>query len=76
MSAQRWEVLTLIGNHWENVWELDEQPETFESYGDADAALAEHLRDCQWAVNAGHLDEMPSRDSFRIAPHVSDLLTA
>lgn len=66
MSAQRWEVQTLIGNGWENVWELDEQPETFDSYDEADVALAEHLRDCQWAVDAGHLDDMPDRDEFRI----------
>ena len=66
-AAQRWEVLTLVGNDWENVWSIDEQPEIFESAAEADAALAEHLRDCQWAVNAGHLDDMPARDAFRIA---------
>ena len=66
-AEQRWEVLTLTGNYWENVWSIDEQPEIFESAAEADAALAEHLRDCQWAVNAGHLDDMPARDAFRIA---------
>jgi hypothetical protein len=76
MSTQRWEVLTLIGNHWENVWSLDGDPETFDSYDDADAALAEHLRDCQWAVDAGHLDDTPTRDAFRIAPCVDTFLTA
>jgi hypothetical protein len=76
MSAQQWVVLTLTGNYWENVWELDGEPETFDSYGDADAALAEHLRDCQWAVDAGHLDDMPTRDAFRIAPCVDTFLTA
>ncbi len=71
MTAQRWAVLTLTGNHWENVWSLDGEPETFDSYADADAALAEHLRECQWAVAAGHLDYMPTRDAFRIAPYVA-----
>lgn len=75
-AAQQWAVLTLIGNYWENVWSLDGEPETFDSYGDADAALAEHLRDCQWAVDAGHLDDMPTRDAFRIAPCVDTFLTA
>lgn len=76
MSAQQWVVLTLVGHYWKNVWSLDGEPETFDSYGDADAALAEHLRDCQWAVDAGHLDDMPTRDSFRVAPHVDTFLTA
>ena len=70
MTAQRWEVLTLVGNHYENVWELDEKPETFASHYEADAALVEHLRDCQWAVDAGHLEDMPTRDQFQIAPFV------
>jgi hypothetical protein len=76
MSAQRWEVLTFVSHYWENVWSLDGKPETFDSYGDADAALAEHLRECQWAVAAGHLDYMPTRDAFRIAPCVDTFLTA
>ena len=76
MSAQQWVVLTLTGNYWENVWELDGEPETFDSYGDADAALTEHLRECQWAVDAGHLDDMPTRDAFRIAPCVDTSIAA
>ena len=70
MSAQRWEMLTLVGNHGENVWELDEMPETFASYEEADAALAEHLRDCRYAVDMGHLEDMPTRDQFAIAQYV------
>ena len=76
MSAQQWVVLTLIGNYWDNVWSQDGEPETFDSYGDADAALAEHLRVYQYAVDAGHLDDMPTRDAFRIAPCVDTFLTA
>lgn len=70
MTAQRWEVLTLCGTHYENVWESDGKPETFGTHYEADAALAEHLRDCQWAVDAGDLDDMPTRDDFLIAPYV------
>jgi hypothetical protein len=77
MSPQRWEVLTLIGNHWENVWSIDDEPETFDSYGEASAALDEYLRDCRVAYIDGDMTEPPlGRDAFRIAPHVSDLLTA
>lgn len=71
MSAQRWEVLTLVGNDWDNVWSLDGEPEIFESAAEADAALAEHLRDCQWAVDEGDMIDAPTRDEFRIAPHVT-----
>jgi hypothetical protein len=70
-AAQRWEVLTLTGNYWENVWSIDEQPEIFDSYGDADAALAEHLRECQLAVDEGDMPDAPTRDAFRIAPYVA-----
>jgi hypothetical protein len=72
-GAQRWEVLTFIGNRWENVWSFDEEPETFASYQDALIAIEEHLWECEGAVRAGHLDDMPTRDSFRIAPCVGAL---
>jgi hypothetical protein len=68
MSAPSWEVLTRIGHRWENVWSLDEEPETFASYEEADAALAEHLRDCRYAVDAGHLEDVPPRSDFLIKP--------
>ena len=76
MTAQRWEVLTLVGNYWENVWSIDEQPEIFDSYGDADAALTEHLRECQLAVDEGDMIDAPTRDAFRIAPYVDTFLSA
>lgn len=74
MNAQRWEVLTLIGNHWENVWSLDEEPETFASYEDASIALEEHLLECRGAVKAEHLEDMPPRDAFRIVPCVAGVI--
>lgn len=66
MSAPRWEVLTRIGNHWENVWEIDEQPEFFGSYDDAWTALNEHLAECEGAVRAGHLCSAPDVSEFRV----------
>ena len=74
MTAQRWEVLTLCGGHYENVWSIDEQPEVFGSYDDAWTALNEHLSECESAVRLGHLDAMPSRDEFQIAPYVGGAL--
>ena len=70
MTAQRWEVLTLCGTHYENVWTIDDEPQTFESHYEADAALTEHLRDCQFAVEAGDMEDVPTRDEFQIAPYV------
>jgi hypothetical protein len=70
MTAQRWEVLTLCGNRYENVWTIDDVPETFASHYEADAALTEHLRDCQFAVEAGDMEDVPTRDEFQIAPYV------
>ena len=70
MTAQRWEVLTLCGSHYENVWECDGKLETFATHYEADAALTEHLRDYQLAVEAGYMDDMPTRDQFQIAPYV------
>lgn len=67
---QRYEVLMLIGTHYENVWAVDDEPETFGSYAEAEAALTEHLDDCQSAVEAGDLADAPTRDQFVIAPYV------
>lgn len=66
MSAPRWEVLTRVGDYMENVWSADGEPETFASAEEADAALAEHLRDCRHAVDAGHLEDVPPRSDFSI----------
>lgn len=70
MSAQRWEVLALIGNHWENVWQQDGEPLLFDTPDEAALEIVEHLRDCAEAFNCGDLLEAPTADSFRIAPHV------
>ena len=66
MTPQRWEVLTLCGGQYENVWESDGKPETFATFEEAEAALVEHLRDYQLAVEAGYMDDAPSRDEFEI----------
>lgn len=73
MSAQRWEVLTLIGNHWENVWEQDGDPLTFDSYEDAEAEILDHIDDCRLAVQSGDMTDAPTRASFCIAPYVGEV---
>jgi hypothetical protein len=73
MNAQRYEILTLSGTYYENVWQSDGEPETFDSVADAEAALAEHLRDCWLEVAAGHLSDAPTREQFVIAPYVGSV---
>ena len=70
-AAQRWEVLTLTGNYWENVWSIDDEPLTFASYAQAEEEIYEHIRDCELAVDEGDMIDAPSRDAFRIAPYVA-----
>jgi hypothetical protein len=76
MSTQRWVVLTLTGNHWENMWSVDDMPWTFASYAQAEEEIYEHIRDCELAIQAGDMTDAPTRDAFRIAPHVDTFLTA
>jgi hypothetical protein len=61
-KAPRYEVLTAIGNGWENVWTEDDKPVTFASYDEALTEMLEHIADL---VEAG-MDFNP-RD-FKIAP--------
>ena len=49
MNAQRWEVLTLVGNYYENVWSEDGEPLTFDTYAEAEAELSDHLEACEEA---------------------------
>lgn len=74
MNAQRWEVLTLIGTHWENVWEQDGEPWTFDSYEEAEAEMLDHLADCRMAVQSGDMVAAPARDAFRIVPCVAEVI--
>jgi hypothetical protein len=70
MNAQRWEVLTLVGNFYENTWSEDGEPLTFATYAEAEAELTDHLEACEEAYQFGHLAEVPTRDQFAIAPYV------
>ena len=73
MSAQRWEVLTLIGNRWENIWHNGDDPLTFDSYEDAEAEILDHIDDCRLAVQSGDMVDAPTRANFCIAPYVGEV---
>jgi len=70
MNTQRWEVLTLVGNFYENTWSEDGEPLTFDTYAEAESELTDHLEACEEAHHFGHLAEVPTRDQFAIAPYV------
>lgn len=46
-----------IGNGWENVWQLDDQPHTFATREEAEAELSEHFEDMQEAGMEFNPDE-------------------
>jgi hypothetical protein len=43
--SEKYEVQTLIGNNWENVWQDGIEPETFDTPEEACAAIDEFFRD-------------------------------
>ena len=45
MIKFQWEVQQLIGNEWENVWLIDDQPHQFHSKEEAQQELDEHFED-------------------------------
>lgn len=60
-APSRYAVERNTGGQWEN-WSMgdDEQtPLTYATRAQAEAAIAEHLRDCRAAVRAGELSSMP-----------------
>lgn len=62
----RYEVLTLEGNDWENVWTVNDEPETFPSREAAWAAVREFIKDCEEAVERGDMSDAPTIDDFLV----------
>lgn len=70
MTSQRYTVLTLCGNDYENVWENDGEPEIFDSYEEAEIAILEHISICTSEALCGNLADAPTRDQFIIQSSV------
>lgn len=68
MPAPRFEVLTLIGHDWENVWTVEGEPLTFATYVEAVEELVDHLAECTKAYRAGDMREPLTLDEYRIVP--------
>jgi hypothetical protein len=62
----RYEVLTLIGNDWENCWSDENGPETFPSREAAWAAVREFIKDCEESVARGDMSDAPTIDEFLV----------
>jgi hypothetical protein len=63
-----YEVQTLFLNgQWENTWSAGQGlPLLFATREEASLAIEEHLHDYAVGVREGHLEDMPTRDEFRI----------
>lgn len=51
---------------WINTWTVDDKPEYFDSYEDAEASLAYFLKQEKLAYKRGEIDGMYEADEFRI----------
>jgi hypothetical protein len=52
---------------WINTWTVDDEPETFDSYKDAEEALDYFLKEEKQAFKRGEIDSPYEEDEFRIS---------
>jgi hypothetical protein len=51
---------------WINTWTVDDEPEVFDTYKDAENALDWFLKEEKKAFKRGEIDSMYEADEFRI----------
>jgi hypothetical protein len=51
---------------WINTWTVDDEPEVFDTYQDAENALDSFLNEEKKAFKRGEIDNMYEADEFRI----------
>lgn len=51
---------------WTNTWTIDDEPEVFDTYQDAENALDSFLSEEKKAFKRGEIDNMYEADEFRI----------
>lgn len=61
-----YEVQTLIGDQWENIWTEDGQPQEFKTRQEAQAEIDQLIADTIEAAAEGSMAEPYSRDNYRI----------
>jgi hypothetical protein len=57
---------------WINTWTVDDEPEIFDTYQDAENTLKDFLKEERKAFKRGEIDSMYHRDEFRIVEVPSD----
>jgi hypothetical protein len=57
-------VITRCVNHWEDCWQIDDAPWRFATREEAEAAITDHIADCEASRLSGEYD----RSDFRIIP--------
>jgi len=56
---------------WQNTWSWEENdgstiPCTYDTKKEAEIALDYFFEDCKWALDEGHMPDIPDREDFRI----------
>jgi hypothetical protein len=63
----KYQVLTFtIFDGWVNCWLDGGEPWVFASEAEAEAAITEHIAECQEAEARGDMEYAPTREDFRI----------
>lgn len=62
----RFEVLTDTAEGWVNTFMCDDELETYGTYTEAAAEIADHVETCRQAVADGYMTSAPSYDEFKI----------
>lgn len=62
----QYEVLTWMEYGWDNVWNLDDGPQSFSSEEEASAAIKEFIADYEEAHAEGFIEDVPEVEDFMI----------
>ena len=67
MTTTKYEVQeNFLCGGWINAWTTDDEPTIFDTYEEAEIALADFFEDCRLAVIEGHMSDEPEEEHFRI----------
>lgn len=58
--------MELASGSWENVWTVDGETQTYSSREEAQAAIEEHVEECQYAFEQGYMSDAPIMQDFRV----------
>lgn len=65
-SEGTWEVQTIVGDSWENLWNVDGKPTRFKSEAEAKQELDDFFAEQAEAVAKGHMDLLYDREDYQV----------